>query len=173
MPESLEPLLVAQIDRLTPPDRQVLRAAAVLGTRFNPVVLQDLLDTDAGVDEAVWARLSGFVVPAGSGWQFTHGLIRDAAYEGLSFRRRKELHARAARAIEARTTAPGDTAALLSLHWLHAEHTRRPGATPAWRETGPESSGPTRTAPRFTPGRWKLRPASPCLRPRYRRWLSR
>ncbi len=128
LPESLEPLLVAQIDRLTPPDRQVLRAAAVLGTRFNPVVLQDLLDTDAGVDEAVWARLSGFVVPAGSGWQFTHGLIRDAAYEGLSFRRRKELHARAARAIEARTTAPGDAAALLSLHWLHAEQHQE-----AWR----------------------------------------
>jgi tetratricopeptide (TPR) repeat protein len=76
----------------------------------------------------VWGRLGAFVVPTGSGSQFTHALIRDAAYEGLSFRRRKELHGRAAQAIEARTTAPGEAAELLSLHWLQAEHYRE-----AWR----------------------------------------
>ena len=47
--------------------------------------------------------------------------MRDAAYEGLSFKRRKELHGRAARAIETRTTTPDEGAELLSLHWLHAE----------------------------------------------------
>ena len=54
--------------------------------------------------------------------------MRDAAYEGLSFRRRRELHGRAARAIEARTTTPEEAAELLSLHWLQAE-----GYEPAWR----------------------------------------
>jgi class 3 adenylate cyclase/tetratricopeptide (TPR) repeat protein len=120
LPESLEPLLVAQIDRLSPSDRQVLRAAAVLGRRFDPVLLEELLD-GSGWDEAVWSRLGAFVVPTTGGHQFSHGLIRDAAYEGLAFRRRKELHARAARAIEARTSAQGEGAELLSLHWFHAE----------------------------------------------------
>jgi len=128
LPESLEPLLVAEIDLLSLSDRQALRAAAVLGTSFDSAVLQDLLDGGAIADENLWSRLSAFVVPTASGWRFAHGLMRDAAYEGLSFKRRKELHARAALAIETRTTTPEEAAELLSLHWLHAE-----GYDQAWR----------------------------------------
>jgi tetratricopeptide (TPR) repeat protein len=47
--------------------------------------------------------------------------MRDAAYEGLSFKRRRELHARAAHTIEAKAASPDDAADLLSLHWLQAE----------------------------------------------------
>ena len=128
LPESIEPLLAAEIDLLSPSDRQVLRAAAVLGTQFDPGLLRELLEEGGTVDETVWSRLSAFVAPTATGRRFAHGLMRDAAYEGLSFRRRKELHGRAARAIEARTTTPDEVAELLSLHWLHAE-----GYEPAWR----------------------------------------
>ena len=44
LPESLEPLLATQIDLLSPSDRQVLRAAAVLGTHFDPSLLHELLE---------------------------------------------------------------------------------------------------------------------------------
>ncbi len=128
LPESIEPLLAAEIDLLSPDDRRLLRAAAVLGDQFDPSLLQELLGEGATVDEAVWSRLSAFVAPTVTGRRFAHGLMRDAAYEGLSFRRRRELHGRAARAIEARTQAPEDVAELLSVHWLHAE-----GYEPAWR----------------------------------------
>jgi len=47
--------------------------------------------------------------------------MRDAAYEALPFKRRHELHALAATAIETRTASPDDAAELLSLHWLNAE----------------------------------------------------
>ena len=51
--------------------------------------------------------------------------MRDSAYEGLSFRLRRELHAKAADVIAA---AAGDdreaNAELLSLHYLHAERYR-------------------------------------------------
>jgi predicted ATPase len=100
LPESLEPLLAAQIDLLSPSDRQVLRAAAVLGGHFEPGLLQDLLEDGFIVDEAVWDRLRPYLAPTAVGRRFTHGLMRGAAYEGLSFKRRKELHGRAARAIE-------------------------------------------------------------------------
>jgi class 3 adenylate cyclase/tetratricopeptide (TPR) repeat protein len=128
LPESLEPLLAAEIDLLSPSDRQVLRAAAVLGTRFDPTLLGELLDTRAPLDATVWTRLGAFITPTALGQRFAHGLIRDAAYEGLSFKRRRELHARAAHAIEGRTTAPDESAELLSLHWLQAEVYER-----AWR----------------------------------------
>ncbi len=106
---------------LSPSDRQILRAAAVLGGHFDPDLLHELLEEGITVDDAVWARLEDYVTTTAVGRRFIHGLIRDAAYEGLSFRRRKELHARAARAIEARTTTPDEGAELLSLHWLQAE----------------------------------------------------
>jgi class 3 adenylate cyclase/tetratricopeptide (TPR) repeat protein len=128
LPESIEPLLAAEIDRLSPADRRVLRSAAVLGTQFDPGLLPELLEEGATVDETVWARLAAFVAPTATGRRFAHGLMRDAAYEGLSYRRRKELHGRAARAIESRTATPEDAAELLSLHWLQAE-----GYEPAWR----------------------------------------
>ena len=128
LPESLEPLLAAQIDHLSPSDRQVLRAAAVLGGHFDPELLPALLETDVILDEPVWHRLGDFVTATAVGRRFTHGLMRDAAYEGLAFRRRRELHMRAARAIEARTETPDDVADLLSIHWMHAE-----GYEQAWR----------------------------------------
>ncbi|MGO8877301.1 MAG: adenylate/guanylate cyclase domain-containing protein [Acidimicrobiales bacterium] len=128
LPESLEPLLAAQIDQLSPSDRQILRAAAVLGGHFDPGLLPELLDEGAALDDDVWLRLGPFVAVTATGRRFAHGLMRDAAYEGLAFRRRRELHTRAARAIEARTTTPDDDADLLSIHWMHAE-----GYEQAWR----------------------------------------
>jgi class 3 adenylate cyclase/tetratricopeptide (TPR) repeat protein len=121
LPDSLEPLLAAQIDLLSASDRQVLRAAAVLGGHFDPDVLHELLDGDVIVDDKVWDRLNAYIAPTAVGRRFAHALMRDAAYEGLSFKRRKELHARAARAIETRMTTPDEGAELLSLHWMNAE----------------------------------------------------
>ena len=124
LPESLEPLLVAEIDRLLPSDRQILRAAAVLGSQFDRALLGEVLDSGNSIDELAWTRLRAFVAPMATGWRFAHGLMRDAAYEGLSFKRRKEMHGRAAQAIESRTP-PDEAAELLSLHCLHAEHYER------------------------------------------------
>ena len=39
LPESIEPLLATEIDRLSPADTKVLRAAAVLGMQFDPGLL--------------------------------------------------------------------------------------------------------------------------------------
>ena len=120
LPESIESLLVGQIDRLPPLERQMLRAAAVLGVRFDPELVPNLLDEQTQIQDAAWDRLSDFVSPASNTWAFSHALLRDAAYEGLSYKRRQELHARAGGAIEERTDQPDEAAELLSLHWLHA-----------------------------------------------------
>jgi class 3 adenylate cyclase/tetratricopeptide (TPR) repeat protein len=129
LPDALEPLLAARVDRLSPKDRRLLRTAAVLGLRFEAGLLAEVADDDIALDDDLWRRLSEFVREEEGALLFTHALLRDAAYEGLSFRRRRELHARAATAIEERAkerTGGTDPAVeLLSLHWLAAERWER------------------------------------------------
>jgi class 3 adenylate cyclase/tetratricopeptide (TPR) repeat protein len=122
LPETVETLLTSRIDRLDPADRLLLRYASVVGPRFDVDLLDEIL-----VDEPVepgdlerWQRLSEFVERETSeALRFRHDLFRAMAYEGLSFRRRREIHGKVGVALEGR----GGDAALLSLHFLAAgEH---------------------------------------------------
>jgi class 3 adenylate cyclase/tetratricopeptide (TPR) repeat protein len=131
LPDSVESLMMAQIDRLSPADRRLLRSAAVVGATFSVELLGEALDAPPGPD--TWERLSDFVVGQGDGQlRFRHALVRDAAYEGLSFRRRRHLHAAVGAALERRLddAAVGDfgEAGVLSLHFFHAGDFER-----AWR----------------------------------------
>jgi predicted ATPase/class 3 adenylate cyclase len=120
LPDSVEGLLAAQIDRLGPRDRTILRCAAVVGATFTPDLLAAALEQDA--DEGVWQRLGEFVLPGSDGTlRFRHALVRDAAYEGLPYRRRRELHDRVGSTIEQLAREPEDEAEVLSLHFFHAQ----------------------------------------------------
>jgi class 3 adenylate cyclase/tetratricopeptide (TPR) repeat protein len=123
LPDSIEGVMTAQIDRLPPRERAILRYASVLGVTFSPDLLSASLTRDQDPpDESAWRRLGDFVLPQKDGQlRFRHALVRDAAYEGLSFRRRRELHARVGETIERRAPNPEDEAALLSLHFFHAQ----------------------------------------------------
>ena len=121
LPDALEPLLAARVDRLSPADRRALRAAAVLGSRFEKDLLARVVEDDVELDDGLWARLSEFVREEEGELVFAHALVRDAAYEGLSFRQRRLLHAQAAEAIEERSRGTDLAVELLSLHWLAAE----------------------------------------------------
>ena len=105
LPESVEAVVATRIDRLQPGDRALLRYAAVLGATFSADLVGDVLadDAQASADSEAWDRLTEFVErdPYTPGaFRFRHALFRDAAYEGLSFRRRGELHAKVGRAYE-------------------------------------------------------------------------
>src|SRR5205085_10148761 len=77
-----------------------------------------------------WTRWGEFVeIDGPHRARFRHGLIRDTAYAKLPFRRRRELHLRAAVTIE--SSWPGNAEAeaeLLSLHFFSAQ-----AYEPAWR----------------------------------------
>ncbi len=120
---SLESVVAAQIDTLPPRDRQALRYAAVLGPMFETARLAELVAADGGDARATPRRLRAFVEPTGRGWlRFRNQLYREVAYETLSFRRRKELHARAGAAIEAAMgSSLTDRSEILSFHFLHAQ----------------------------------------------------
>ncbi|HKD94311.1 MAG TPA: adenylate/guanylate cyclase domain-containing protein, partial [Gaiellaceae bacterium] len=133
LPESVEGVVTSRIDNLAPGDRALLRWASVLGASFSSELVARVLedDPDAALDSESWDRLAEFVErdPHAAGtFQFRHALIRDAAYEGLSFRRRRELHARVAEVIGETAPDEDEVAETLSLHFSLAD---RPEET--WR----------------------------------------
>jgi len=126
LPESVEGLVTAQIDRLDPVDRTVLRTAAVLGTAVDVAHVEMLLG-EIDQDDLL-RRLSDFLVLDRPGrMRFRNGLLRDVAYEGLPYRRRRFLHGQVGEALEQSRTSQAD-AATLSLHFFHAGYFDR-----AWR----------------------------------------
>ncbi|MDQ2853389.1 MAG: tetratricopeptide repeat protein [Chloroflexota bacterium] len=123
LPDSVEALIAGEIDLLAPTDRIVLRYAAVLGSSFDPELLSDVVGDDVDLDPDVWSRLSGLLQPEAPGsLRFRTSLIRDTAYEGLPYRRRRALHERVGETIEARAGASAeDEAGALALHYHEAQ----------------------------------------------------
>ncbi|MGH2997611.1 MAG: hypothetical protein ACRDM9_14940, partial [Gaiellaceae bacterium] len=130
LPESVEAVVTARIDALAPTDRAVLRWASVLGTRFGVVLLAAVLEDEESAEGAdAWDRLGEFLEldpNVAGGFRFRQAVFRDVAYEGLSYKRRRELHRRVAEVYEERTRPDDPEAAeLLSLHWSRAgDHER-------------------------------------------------
>ncbi len=129
LPESIEAVITSIIDKLTAGDRTLLRYAAVIGPSFSLYSLDRILPQGAPDVEvaATWNRLAEFidVEPPGS-FRFRHALFRDVAYEGLPYRRRRDLHQRVGEELERQE---GDEQAeLLSLHFHRAQRYGK-----AWR----------------------------------------
>ncbi len=130
-PGSIEAVAAFQLDRLPPHARARLREASVLGPRFPIAAFEELLDeADVSID-AIVEDLEGFLEHDDeAGWlRFRLTVHRDAAYQGMSYARRRQLHRRAAEAIERHAAAETDRAAhRLAWHWAAANvHDR------AWR----------------------------------------
>ncbi|MBW3668412.1 MAG: tetratricopeptide repeat protein [Actinobacteria bacterium] len=130
VPDSIEAVVAARIDTLPRPGRLVLRGAAVLGGRFDDALLASLLDRERASVAAWLGSLDGFLVRSDDGrYAFRHALLREVAYGGLPFRRRRELHGRAGELVQrAAGDAVEEWSDLLSLHYSAAQ--REPEA---WR----------------------------------------
>ncbi len=107
VPSTLQDSLMARLDRLGTA-KEVAQAASVLGRRFpfallEAVVAIERTDLDAGLAQL---ETSGLLSRRGSGanavFAFKHALIQDVAYQSMLRRTRRELHARAGRALEER-----------------------------------------------------------------------
>ena len=103
---------------------------------------------------------SSAIRTARSAIRFRHALIRDVAYEGLPFRRRRVLHGRAGDALlrSLDDPSPWSTCSLCTIT-RRAARPRR-GSTPGRPETAPGVVPPPSRRPGSTAGRWTP-PASP------------
>lgn len=120
LPDSLDEVVSREIDTLPPLTRQLLRYASVLGRSFRRSVLDEFLAPDGvRIDDATELELARFIDRNSDGrMQFRHVVVHDVAYEGLSYRRRRELHNRAGHVIERMAGADTDAVAeYLATHY--------------------------------------------------------
>jgi class 3 adenylate cyclase/tetratricopeptide (TPR) repeat protein len=116
LPDSVESLVTVRIDTLPAGARRLLREVSVLGARVDRQLAASAFNLDPD-DTSTWEQLDGFLEPRPDGTlRFRHSTFRTVAYEGLPFRRRRELHERVGRALEG-----GATDELLSLHFHRAQ----------------------------------------------------
>jgi tetratricopeptide (TPR) repeat protein len=128
LPDSLDAVVAAQIDALPPLPRRLLGYASVLGRSFRIATLNGLIaDEQVELDSATRGQLAGFLDLEGTTrLRFRHALFRDVAYEGLSFRRRKELHQRAGELAERAASDDVESVAdVLALHFSLAGDAER------------------------------------------------
>jgi class 3 adenylate cyclase/tetratricopeptide (TPR) repeat protein len=99
IPDTLQALIAARIDRLPPGSRSVLRHGSVVGRVFWRGAICELdpeLDVDSAladlVDRQLLTREPLSTVTGEVAYRFRHVLIRDVAYRGLTKSERARLH---------------------------------------------------------------------------------
>lgn len=106
VPDTLQGAILARIDRLTEDSRQALQMAAVIGRRFQMLVLSRLTQADAEL-QAWLAQLErrDLILPVDyatdQSYLFLDALVQEVAYENLLVQRRQEFHRRVGEALEA------------------------------------------------------------------------
>ena len=144
VPASLHASLMARLDRLGGPTKELAQVAAAIGREFAHALLATVLPKSEGELGPALDRLmaAGLLfrrgVPPHATYLFKHVLVRDAAYGSLLRNQRQQLHALIAAAIE--TQFPEIVAT--QPEWL-AQHCDKAGwpekATQYWRAAGEQA----------------------------------
>ena len=123
LPEGVKDVIARRLTRLDQQAMECLRVAAVVGRDFDASLLERVvsLDEDEFLNALDEALAAGLVVesPGRSGrYGFSHALIRETLYDGMSAPRRARTHRRVGEALE---TAGGDRyLTSLALHFTRA-----------------------------------------------------
>jgi tetratricopeptide (TPR) repeat protein len=108
LPETIQALIAARLDALTPAQRSLLHDAAVVGDPFWSGALASMATGDANVDEAIVGlqrrdlieRTASPTMEGEDEFAFSHALIRDVAYRQIPRAGRAERHMAVARWLE-------------------------------------------------------------------------
>jgi class 3 adenylate cyclase len=105
IPDSLQALLMARIDRLDEQTKATLQAASVIGRAFYYRILETISESAMALDkQLVSLERAELLREAGRvpelEYMFKHDLARDAAYNTILNRKRREFHRQVAEAIE-------------------------------------------------------------------------
>jgi predicted ATPase len=127
IPDTVQGVIMARVDRLGEDVRQALRTASVVGRSFLYRVLRAVADADRQLDRHL-AELQEiqFIrekqrVPELE-YIFKHALAQEATYESILLQKRRDLHARVGQAIEALfADRLEEFYGLLAYHYARAE----------------------------------------------------
>ena len=124
IPDTVQALIAARIDRLHPDERTLLRRAAVIGRTFWAGALAHLspeLDVEPSIENLLLRDFllaeSRSSISGEAAYRFKHVLIREVAYGGLSKSERADHHMRFAAWLHERT---GEE--LLEVRAYHLDH---------------------------------------------------
>ncbi|HMK01303.1 MAG TPA: tetratricopeptide repeat protein [Reyranella sp.] len=116
IPASVQSILAARIDRLSPLHRRILQIAAVIGRDVPLPLLAALADMHEATlaQEIAVLRAAGFLVEVnlrtGIVHSFSHALTQAVAYDTLLRSDRRGLHERVLRAMETQSSGQRDSA---------------------------------------------------------------
>jgi len=126
LPETVEKVILARIDRLSPQCHDVLTAASVLGRTFGLPLLEGVTGGDGELRDALSELQRLDLIREGRRWpqpeyRFKHALIQEAAYRTILAERRTELNRKAAEWLESRHAENQEEIyGILAHHWLAA-----------------------------------------------------
>lgn len=138
LPENVSALIGRRLAGLSDPTRRVLSIAAVVGRRFSIEILQPISgwDEEPLLDALEEAQASGviFELPDAMGvFTFSHGLVREVLYGGMTRVRRARLHGRVAETME-ELHPDGAQLVEVAYHFAQAgDTTLEQAARAAWR----------------------------------------
>jgi class 3 adenylate cyclase/predicted ATPase len=144
VPASLHASLMARLDRLGGPPKEVAQVAAAIGREFSHALLNAVMrkrDVELGsaLDRLIAAGLlfrQG--LPPYATYLFKHALVRDAAYGTLLREQRRALHARVAETLEVQFADIAESRPeLLARHWTEAGLIEK--AASLWGKAGQRS----------------------------------
>ncbi len=127
LPTSIEGLLIARLDRLDEPRQELVQVASVIGRRFQRPIVEGVYTSLHALDESLQRLIDIELIQADQfdrtlAYVFRHALLRDVAYDGILYARRRLLHGRVARRIEEKSQEHiDDQLAVLAWHYLQAE----------------------------------------------------
>ena len=111
IPDTVQELLGARLDRLGPGAKRIAQVASVIGRQFRSGEVRALLDGEAVDLAAALEELEARGVVhrkdarAGDEYRFGESLTQEVAYESLLLRERRQLHERMAALLEAEASA--------------------------------------------------------------------
>jgi class 3 adenylate cyclase/tetratricopeptide (TPR) repeat protein len=132
VPETLQALIAARLDGLSPDERRLLQDGAVFGKTFTREALAAISGLDASQLEPLLAGLVRKEVlsiqadprsPEHGQYGFLQDLVRRVAYETLSKRERKTRHLAAAGQLERAFASEQEVVEVLAAHYLAAYET--------------------------------------------------
>ena len=105
LPETVQGVIMARIDRLEEKLKDVLYSASVIGREFDKSLLKEILKKKEAVDPSLTELLSLELILEKEeakelGYLFKHYLIQEVAYNTILQKKRRELHKLIAQAIE-------------------------------------------------------------------------
>ncbi len=125
LPLSIQQVIEARLDRLSPPSQELLKIAAVIGHPFTLAMLEEISQVSA--EEAIhsfeeWLE-RGLVRENGQSYDFSHDEVRQVAYASLSHARRQYVHRLVGDVLENRI--PAADPATLAYHFSRSDQPQR------------------------------------------------